>query len=217
VAVQKLALPVLISSKQAEFQTEREDIYKIMKSMPLLAVDVAENWPPQSVPILEQSVQQARACAIYVGLYGCIYSQPTIEEYRAASENRYREILIYVKQCPSNRDPQLTDFLGQVMAPTTGYIVLTYSDWPKIRKQFTEHLWAAIGRMAMHALRLGEPPKALGDDAAVLEQQWEAEKSALLNLGLPADPKQALELADLLKSQQPKEPTGIWSKIAHRL
>jgi hypothetical protein len=214
-----MTLPVLISSKQAEFQKEREDISKIMESVPLLSADVAEGWAPQATPILDKSVEQARTCAIYVGFYGCIYSQPTVEEYKAASDNPYREILIYVKKCSAGREPKLVEFLEQIMSPTDGHVILAYSSWPKVRKQFTEHLWAAIGRMAMHALRLGKPPAALGtgDDAAILEQMWAKEKNELLNLGLPANPKEALKLAQLIEDQRPKEPSGFWGKIAQRI
>ena len=212
-AVQKLTLPVLISSKQIEFQLEREDIRKLMERIPLLAVDLAADWAPQARPILDQSVRQARACAIYVGFYGCIYSEPTVQEYRAARENRYREILIYVKDCPGSRDAQLTAFLKELTDPTAGHTVLTYSDWSKVRQHFTGHLWEAIGRMTTLALRLGDPPAAMGDDAAILEQRWALEREDLLDLGLPDDPDRARALAQLIETQRPKQQSGFWGNL----
>lgn len=202
----RMALPVLISSKQAEFPVERADIVKIMEPMPLLAADAAEGWAPEAVDVQEKSVQRANACLIYVGLFGCIHSEPTILEYRAATRNPHREILVYIRDC-DNREPQLSAFLSEVIAPVTGRTVLRYSDWRAVRKRFRDHLWEAIGRMAQHCLRLGSPPAAMGPGSA-LARRWERERAGLLELGLPATPSEALELATFLEAERSRLDTS---------
>ena len=207
-ALSKLTLPVLISSKQIEFAAEREDIVALMRPMPLLAVDAAQNWAPEARPVEKKSVDQAASCAIYVGLFGCIYSEPTILEYRSASGNRYREILIYIKDCPKREGP-LAEFLKEVMDPKTGRTVVRYSDWSKVRKRFREHLWEATGRMVQHLLRLADPPAAMGEDGSILERRWVVEKKALLNLGLPSNPGEARELARFFENERLKPRGGL--------
>jgi len=214
-AIDKLTLPVLISSKQAEFAVERDDIIRIMKPMPLLAVDAAENWAPEALPVEEKSVRQAAGCAIYVGLFGCIYSEPTVLEYKAAAGNSYREILVYVKDC-ATRQPKLADFLDQVADPKNGHKLVRYSEWSTVRRRFRDHLWEAIGRMVQHALRLGDPPAAMGEDSSVFDQRWQLERAALLDLGLPDDPQRAKELAILLENEKDAQTGGLLRRIFAR-
>ncbi len=202
-AVPTETLRVLISSKQAEFVSEREDIVLLMKPMPLLAVDAAENWSPESLPVQEKSVSQAAACAIYVGLFGCVYSEATELEYRAASSNRYREILVYIKDCP-NREAPLADFVNELMSAKSGRTVVRYKDWSKIRQRFRQHLWDAVGRMVQHTLRLADPPAAMGEDGSILDRRWAFEKEALRSLGLPVEPQDAREFAKVLDT--------VWSQ-----
>src|SRR3954447_17981702 len=170
-ALLKMQLPVLISSKQAEFERERADIVKLMASMPLLAVDAAERWSPASIPVQHESVFHAERCAIYVALFGCRYSNPTILEYEAAAGNLHREVLIYIRDC-DNREPPLHEFLERVSNPTAGPTVVHYSAWSKVRERFVEHLWDATGRMVQHLLRLGAVPSAMGAEQEVFEKRW---------------------------------------------
>jgi hypothetical protein len=192
-------LNVLISSKQKEFAAERQDIRELMKPLPLLIADAGEDWVPSASPIRQTFLQQARECAIYVGFFGCIYSPSTIEEYTTAAENPYREILIFVKECPQ-RDPELARFIDQLVDPESGRTVVVYREWGSVRPRFEKSLWSAVGRMIEHLLRLGAPPVALGDGGA-LERRWKAIQQNLWGLGLPQDRAAALGLARLLERQ----------------
>jgi hypothetical protein len=194
-------LKVLISSKQLEFQAERSDILNIMKSLPLLAADAAEEWSPEAEAVQNVSVRQASGCSIYIGLFGCIYSYPTILEYEAAAQNPYREMLVYVKDCP-NRDESLAAFLEKVKDPTNGRTLVTYRDWESLRSRVEKHLWDAVGRMVEHLLRLGHPPVALGSGGA-MERRWRHERQCLIDLGLPSDRELAVRFADGLRQQRP--------------
>src|ERR1700726_3692336 len=91
---------VFISSKQSEFHAEREALYQVIKRLPLLVPVLAEQWPPQRLEVRGRFLRAVRRSPIYVGLFGCIYSEPTVLEYEAAIENPAREVLIYIKRCP---------------------------------------------------------------------------------------------------------------------
>lgn len=193
-------LNVLISSKQKEFAAERADIRELMKPLPLLIADAAEDWAPSSSSIRETFLKQARECAIYVGLFGCVYSPPTIEEYTAAAENPYREILIFVKECVQ-RDPELMKFVEQLADPESGRTIIVYKDWGSVRQRFEKSLWSAVGRMIEHLLRIGTPPVGMGADGA-LERRRKTMEPKLWALGLPRDRAMALQLAQLLEGQR---------------
>jgi len=189
---------VLISSKQREFELERRDIGKMIKPLPLLVADAAEGWSPQSASIHEIFLHEAKTCGIYVGLFGCVYSHPTIQEYEAAAENRYRPLLLYVKEC-ANREAELAAFIERICDPESGHTIVVYSDWDSVRERFAEHLWTAIGRLVEYALQLGSPPVALGAQGA-LERRWAERRRGLVELGLPENESEALAFCESLKN-----------------
>ena len=191
-------LNVLISSKQKEFVEERGDIRAMMAPMPLLVADAAEDWGPQSGSIRETFLRAAKGCALYVGLYGCVYSAPTVEEYWTAAENPHREILVYVKRCAA-RDEELKKFLDAVTAPESGRTIVVYDSWETVRPNFQRHLWAAIERMIAHCLELGNKPVSLSGGNGPLELRRRQYEQALAEMGLPLDADRAFLLADQLR------------------
>lgn len=202
-ATNEARLNVLISSKQKEFTEERGDIRAMMAPMPLLVADAAEDWGAQSGSIRETFLREARGCALYVGLFGCLYSAPTIEEYRVAAENPHREILVYVKECPG-RDKELSDFLGEVRNPDSGRTIVSYDSWMKVRPNFERHLWAAIQRMIAHCLELGNKQVSLSGGDGPLERRRRQYERALEEMGLPTDSERARRLADQLRRFVPE-------------
>jgi len=209
VAVGQRHLTVLISSKQAEFAAERADILQIMRPMPLLVANAAEEWAPERTPVLHKSVNEAAACAIYVGLFGCIYSEPTVMEYREARKNPQRELLIYVKDCKT-RELALDEFITATLGSTTGHTAVRFASWPDVRDRFADHLWEAVSRMVERLMRLGNPPVAMGS-GGVLERKWNTERAALLALGLPERSQDALDLAAHLQRER-----AAWIRTAAR-
>ena len=197
-AVNRRLLRVIISSKQSDFVVERQDIARIMEPMPLLVASAAESWAPSETPVERRSVEEAASCAIYVGLFGCVYSAPTILEYEAAAANENRARLIYVRDCPS-RDPKLSKFLERSLHPQTGNTVVSYKEWAQVSTRFEHHLWEAVARMIENLLKLAKPPTAMGRDR-VMARQWQNEVQALEQLGLPSVPVEAEEFVAALRS-----------------
>lgn len=190
-------LKVLISSKQAEFAAERADILQRMQPLPLLVANAAEQWSPESMPVERKSVDEALGCAIYVGLFGCVYSEPTVLEYEAARSNPHREILVYIKDC-AHRDSRLVPFVNGLMEGKSGHTVLRFATWSVVQDRFADHLWNAVGRMIERLLRIGNPPVAMGG-GGVLERKWQTERASFAALGLPTTPDEALQMADYLR------------------
>jgi hypothetical protein len=200
VALATRQLKVLISSKQEEFAAERADIVRIMRPLPLLVANAAEDWPPESMPIHQRSIVEASACSIYVGLFGCVHSAPAVMEYESAHTNKHRELLIYVKAC-AHRDAALAQFLERLNDSRSGHVVTPFNDWSDVRDRFADHLWDAIGRMVDRLLRLAHPPVPMGNSSGLL-RKWHDEKDALMSLGLPEDPHEAAAFASELERKR---------------
>jgi len=85
---------VFISSKQREFVEERQGMTEIVRRLPLLAADAAEEWAPGRDSIEATFLARVRAAPIYVGLFGRVYSSATARESAtrpaAALRSRWR-------------------------------------------------------------------------------------------------------------------------------
>lgn len=192
---------IFVSSKQREFVEERQGIAEIVRSLPLLAVDIAEDWAPGRESIEATYLARVRAAPIYVGLFGCTYSAPTAREYDAANENPYREVLTYVKRCDSV-DPELALLIRRFDELRDGHTTKHFDTWSDLKPHFEKHLWAAVHRMISHYLQLAEPAPTPRGDSSVMTARWQRQQRYLLDLGLPvaADTQHARAWAEALRT-----------------
>ncbi len=192
---------VFISSKQKEFQRERLGMEQVIRKLPLLAADLAEDWSPERETVKDTFLNRVRRAPIYVGLFGCIYSSPTCLEYETALENSRREILIYVREC-QDREPRLADFIDRLESPEHGHTIKPFQDWGELKPYFERHLWNAVERMIDHYLRLAEPEPATRGQKSIMARRWHETRSSLLSLGLPEahKPEQAAVWAQRLQA-----------------
>jgi hypothetical protein len=193
---------VFVSSKQREFAEERRGMAEVVSRLPLLAVDIAEDWAPARETIEQSYVERVRRAPIYVGLFGCTYSEPTAHEYRVAAENPHREVLTYVKRCDEHRvEAQLAALIREFDEPQSGHTTKRFDNWTDLRPHFEQHLWAAVHRMIENYLRLAEPAPVARSGGSVMADRFRRERAHLLGLGLPgsADPDEARQWADALR------------------
>ena len=174
---------VFISSKQEEFATERAVLAHEIESMAILEPVLAESWLPQGTSVQDLYLRDVRSCPIYVGLFGCTYSEPTKLEYLAASENAYRERLIYLKEC-APVDPPLQELIKTFERQVVFKRFRTVGD---LLPTFSNHLLAALSRMITNYQLLGEPKPVAHGSGAALEKRWASRQKQLSQLGLPGD------------------------------
>jgi hypothetical protein len=176
---------VFISSKQKEFETERRVMKDIVQSSPLMAPVLAEDFAPQRDDVRSRFLGDVGRCPIYVGLFGCVYSAPTEDEYRHALLNSAREILIYDRPCPDGRDEKLSALITDIQA---NHVPAKLGSVAKLRKQFAEHLHLAVARMVRLLLdQAAPPPRAQGDEDSVIAAAWTERRLQLMAMGFPVN------------------------------
>jgi Domain of unknown function (DUF4062) len=198
------AIKVFVSSKQAEFKCEREGIFELVSGMPLLAPILAEDWSPGRDAVKSRYLRNVRESPIYVGLFGCIYSAPTEEEYRAALENPFREVLVYVREC-DRADAGLL-LLRKSFLEDCIHTVTVFKTWDDLKPVFERHLWNAVYQMIQAYMEMAKPqPQARGEDSVMLSN-WKLAKSQLTELGLPGSGTQedAIQWAQRLRNSYPR-------------
>ena len=178
------AISVFISSKQSEFEAERAVLADKIRSVPFLDVVVAEEWAPERTPVRDVFLDRVRRCPIYVGLFQCIYSEPTEAEYRAGMENPYREVLLYVKACGGTRDPRLAELIE---AARSRHVTFQFEGLKDLLPVFTCHLQAALVRMVENLQALGKQEPVARSTDSVLQRRWAAQQRHLRDLDLGED------------------------------
>lgn len=113
-------LRVFISSKQDEFDDERQIAREVVESFDLIPVmSELREAAPNSARSL--SLQETRESHIYLGIFGKKYSEPTEAEYREATKANV-PCLIFIKKLKENehRDKALSGLLERIRHPTEG-------------------------------------------------------------------------------------------------
>jgi hypothetical protein len=172
---------VFISSKQLEFVIERALLAQSIRAYPLMEPVLAGEWPPQRASIRDHMLEEARTSPIYLGLFGAVYSEPTEMEYRAAAENSYRELLIYIKDSARNeRDQRLSQLIAEMK---DRHVTYSFGDVRDLMPMVPLHLSDAIARMVDYLQKLGEAPTTTRSAQSVLQRRHNTEVEALKSLG----------------------------------
>jgi Domain of unknown function (DUF4062) len=177
-------LRVFISSKQSEFELERAMLKHEVEAIPRLEADLAEEWSPQRAEVRKVFLERVMAAHFYVGLFGRVYSEPTRVEYLAARENKYREMLIYIKDSVQP-EPELAALIAEIRSR---HVPKRYSTPQDLLVMFRSHLLDALVRSVEELNWLGKPRAKPGRTRAT-------QTRILAEAGLPNDPATALAIS----------------------
>jgi hypothetical protein len=182
---------VFISSKQSEFVAEREVMQRIIESSSYMAPVLAEEFAPERSDVRSRYLADVARCPIYVGLFGCIYSEPTEDEYRCALNNSAREILLYVRPCPDRRDERLARLVEEF---ESRFVPWKLQSIAMLRKKFKEHLDRALQRMIQMLMEQKEAkPEAQGAFESSIARGWDDRRRNLEALGFHPDDAASLD------------------------
>jgi hypothetical protein len=185
----KDTIPIFISSKQKEFETERAVLADKISAIPFLEPMLAEEWGPQRSTPEDLFLDQVRQAPIYIGLFHRVYSKPTEMEYRAAVENPYREILIYLKRSPeADREAALKNLIAEF---EERHVVYEFTTIAELLQVFTNHLGGALKRLITHLQKLGEGPPVGRTKESVLAQRWARQQAQMRKIELLRNPLDA--------------------------
>jgi hypothetical protein len=187
-------LQVFVSSKQSEFELERAMLKHEIETIPRLEADLAEDWSPERTSVRRVFLDRVISAHFYVGLFGCIYSEPTRAEYMEARMNQYREILIYVKAC-TDRQRELAALIAEI---ESNHVPKYFTKPEELLVMFRNHLLDALVRSV-------EQLNWLGKSAATRHATRSTQTRILAEAGLPTDLVAASsiskELTDFLSGQ----------------
>jgi len=127
---------VFISSRQKELQNERNHLRELINindevltkffSAYTFEIDLAGRRESVSETVKDWVLKSD----VYLGIFDCEFSQPTVDEYQIAVGDRFvpKEIIIFVRERElTERQKPLRDFLGKIMHPDHGHSCVIYN------------------------------------------------------------------------------------------
>lgn len=146
---------VFISSRQNELKHLRKQLGELIntKDHMLQKLFVAKSFE-MDLAGRKESVSEivkdwVLKSDVYLGIFDCEYSEPTVEEYHLAINDRLvrKEIIIFVRDRKQvERQPLLNDFLTKIMDPHKGHSCIIYNNQEEFLEKAKSSLIAYYGR-----------------------------------------------------------------------
>lgn len=175
-------LRIFVSGKEGELDHERAFVMDLIHSLSLIPIG-SEERPASSESMKTENTSEVGISDIYIGIFGGIYSEATIREFRNA---RLKNIptLIFEKELSENdeRENELKDFLREIKHPKTGLVVKKYKTVVDLKKEILNALGYCITKEFRDARRLKDKMKEDVDknENRILFASMENTKTALL-------------------------------------
>lgn len=152
-------LKIFVSGKEGELVNERAFTIDLIRSLDFIPIG-SEKRPASNEPMKEENMNEVNTSDIYIGIFGGMYSEATIREFRSA---RLRNIptLIFEKELPSGeqRAQKLKDFLNEIKDPKTGLVVDTYKNVVELKEKILNALSYCLTKKFRDARRLQDKIK----------------------------------------------------------
>jgi hypothetical protein len=127
---------VFISSHQKELQDERDRLRELISATDEIlpkffkAYTFEMDLTGRRESVSEIVKDWVLKSDVYLGIFDCEFSKPTVDEYQIAVSDKFvpKEIIIFVRERkPTERHETLRDFLGEVMHPGHGHSCVFYN------------------------------------------------------------------------------------------
>src|SRR5213596_718786 len=120
------SLKVFISGNETELKNERASVKLLVECLGLEPVS-SESRPASSIPIRKKYPPEVVGSDIYIGIFGKLESNDSINEYNIAYNNG-KERLIFVKKVKGKRKTKIIRFLEKIMNPVNGVYYREFDD-----------------------------------------------------------------------------------------
>jgi Domain of unknown function (DUF4062) len=140
-------LEVFVSGKEGELDDERAMAVEIINDLGFLNRG-SEGRPSYEGTMEEKYNQEVRDCDIYVGIFGRIYSEPTVNEYKTAQESGI-PVLVFIKNLKDTKDCReqpLEDFLTEIRNPRTGIVTSPYDNVTDLKLSIKKSISYCVSR-----------------------------------------------------------------------
>lgn len=159
-------MKIFVSGKEGELVNERAFAIDLIRSLDFTPIG-SERRPASNEPMKEENMNEVNTSDIYIGIFGSIFSEATIREFRSA---RLRNIptLIFEKELldGEQRTQELKDFLNEIKDPKTGLVVDTYRDVVELKEKILSALSYCLTKKFRDAKRLQAKIKEDVDEKA---------------------------------------------------
>jgi len=199
-------LNVFISGRMEALRVARSDLKEFLD--PFCDVILAEEMPDPREPEVK-SLEWARKCDVYVGVYGEQYGHepPSIthKEFRKAKEHRKPLLLFVTEEDPSDQDQKA--FFSEMREIATLH---PFRDEADLRRQVLEMLKHEVSKLSGDFVRLLAEKKGLESKIAELDKRFTE-----LREQASRAKKQESEMADRLR-EQTREALNKRLEIEHQ-
>lgn len=159
---------IFISSRQKELQDERDRLWKLINEgdeiLPKLfrAHTFERDFAGRKEGVSDLVKDWVLKSDVYLGLFDCEFSKPTVDEYQIAVNDKFvkKEIIIFVRERKTTeREETLRDFLSKVMHPASGHSCVIYKDQDDLLSQakivLLNYYWRATEGFVLSEEMLG--------------------------------------------------------------
>ncbi len=146
------SLRIFVSSEEKDLEDERVTAIAAIESLFFEPI-ASERRGASDKSITEQNQEEVRNSDIYIGIFGSEHSEPTIQEFKVAREQRI-PVLIYIKDRPNRtRDQNLEEFIKEIRDPDKGLVTENYLNVIDLSKKLRRDLSNLLSRRFREARR----------------------------------------------------------------
>ena len=147
-------LRFFISGKESELDDERAEARKLIETLGYQPIG-SEGRPASSDSIESEFLGEVESSDFYIGIFGKIYSEPTIKEFTKARDTG-KCTLIFEKYVEDGRDDKLKEFLKKIKDPNSGVVVSRYHNTVDLKNEIIHSISFYISKKYRECKKLKE-------------------------------------------------------------
>lgn len=146
-------LRIFVSGKEGELVNERAVAIDLIHFLDFTPIG-SEKRPASSESMRKENRGEVSRSDIYIGIFGSIFSEPTINEFRNARMRNIPTLIFEKELLNERREQKLIDFLNEIKDPKTGLVIATYKNVVELKQEILSALSYTLTKKFRDAKRL---------------------------------------------------------------